>query len=97
MVQVAVKRAHLQISGRVQGVFFRAWTAESARRLGLAGWVRNRFDGSVEAVFEGPAGKVDEMVERCRRGPDHARVDSILDDYGEPVEGLSGFEVRSSA
>ncbi|MBE0428631.1 MAG: acylphosphatase [Thermoleophilia bacterium] len=91
-----IKRAHIFISGRVQGVFFRQWSADHARRLGLAGWVRNRLDGQVEAVFEGPAGSVDKMVELCREGPPHARVDTILDDYSQSVEGLTGFEVKSS-
>ena len=50
---MVIKRAHIHINGRVQGVFFRAWVSQQAHRLGLKGWVRNRFDGSVEAVFEG--------------------------------------------
>jgi acylphosphatase len=93
---MAVKRVHLQISGRVQGVFYRGWTEEHARKLGLGGWVRNRFDGSVEAVFEGPRERVEEMVSLCHDGPPHARVDSILDDDSEPVEGLVEFRVLSS-
>jgi acylphosphatase len=92
-----IKRAHVYVSGRVQGVFFRAWTTDHARRLGLGGWVRNLFDGRVEAVFEGPADLVDQMVDWCREGPNHARVDTVLDDYSESVEGLSQFEVKSSA
>jgi len=94
---MAIKRAHVHISGRVQGVFFRAWVLDAARHLGLAGWVRNRFDGSVEAVFEGEAASVERMVELCHDGPDHARVDTVLDDYGEPAEGLGSFEVKSTS
>ncbi|MHB1389740.1 MAG: acylphosphatase [Thermoleophilia bacterium] len=94
---MSLKRAHVHISGRVQGVFFRAWVLDDARRLGLAGWVRNRFDGSVEAVFEGTPESVELMVKKCHEGPDHARVDTVLDDYSEAAEGLAGFEVRSSA
>ncbi|RJQ43634.1 MAG: acylphosphatase [Gaiellales bacterium] len=90
------KRVHLYISGRVQGVFFRGWVAEQARKLGLAGWVRNRFNGGVEAVIEGPDEAVDEMVRLCHDGPPHARVDSVLDNDTEPVMGLSGFRIRGS-
>lgn len=97
MSSIPIKRAHVYISGRVQGVFFRSWTADQARRLGLGGWVRNRHDGRVEAVFEGPAASVDLMVKSSHEGPAHARVDLILDDYSEPPEGLTGFQVRPSA
>jgi acylphosphatase len=94
---MALKRAHVYISGRVQGVFFRAWVAEQAGRLGLSGWVRNRHDGRVEAVFEGAAAAIKQMVELCHDGPAHARVDTVLDDYSEPAQGLSGFDVWPSA
>lgn len=93
---MAIKRAHVYILGRVQGVFFRAWVSESARRLGLAGWVRNRLDGRVEAVFEGDAEVVKQMVSLCHEGPAHARVDTVLDDYGEPAEGLKEFQLKST-
>jgi len=95
-VTAAISRAHVYVSGRVQGVFFRAWVSENARRLGLAGWVRNRLDGRVEAVFEGDAEAVSLMVDLCHEGPDHARVDTVLDDYSEPVEGLTSFEGKST-
>jgi len=91
------KRAHVWITGRVQGVFFRAWVMNNARRLGLKGWVRNLFDGRVEAVFEGQASVVEQMIRLCHEGPSHARVDTVLDDYSEPAEGLVSFEVRSTA
>ncbi len=91
---MAIKRAHVFISGRVQGVFFRAWTVESARRLGLGGWVRNLVDGRVEAVYEGDPAKVDRMVKLSHDGPPHARVDMVLDDYSELPQGLVRFEVR---
>lgn len=70
---------HVMIRGRVQGVGFRYWTMREAIRLGLAGWVRNRRDGSVEALFVGPADVVAEMMAHCRRGPEIARVDGIED------------------
>jgi len=68
---------HLQITGRVQGVWFRGWVVKEARARGLAGWVRNRADGSVEAVFAGPAEAVAAMLEACRAGPPAARVAAI--------------------
>jgi acylphosphatase len=68
---------HVTIRGRVQGVGYRAWVEHIATELGLDGWVRNRRDGSVEAVFAGPAEIVAQMVERCRRGPGSARVDTV--------------------
>ncbi len=65
------------IRGRVQGVGYRAWVEHTATSLGLEGWVRNRRDGSVEAVFAGPAEVVEQMIERCGRGPVSARVDAV--------------------
>lgn len=67
----------LRITGRVQGVWFRAWAAEQAEELGLDGWVRNRRDGSVEAVVRGPTTHVEEMAARCRIGPPAARVERV--------------------
>lgn len=69
---------HVTIRGRVQGVGYRAWCARTAEALGLRGWVRNRRGGAVEAVFAGPAARVEEMCEACRSGPAGARVDDIL-------------------
>ena len=68
----------VQIRGRVQGVGYRAWVEYRAKRAGLEGWVRNRADGSVEAVFAGPAKIVAEMVALCRHGPPSARVEAVL-------------------
>ncbi len=65
------------IAGRVQGVWFRAWTTQEASARGLDGWVRNRRDGTVEAAFQGPMEAVDEMVALCRTGPPAARVDAV--------------------
>ncbi|MDP6691132.1 MAG: acylphosphatase [Alphaproteobacteria bacterium] len=65
------------IEGRVQGVWYRGWTVDTAEALGLCGWVRNRRDGSVEAVFSGPAAAVDAMLARCHQGPSAARIDSV--------------------
>jgi acylphosphatase len=70
-------RAHVTISGRVQGVAYRIETQWAAERIGVRGWVRNRADGSVEAVFEGERAKVEEMLAWCRRGPALARVTAV--------------------
>jgi acylphosphatase len=67
----------VRIEGRVQGVYYRAWTDQTARKLGLNGTVRNLSDGSVEAVFSGPAEMVEDMVRRCASGPRDARVTKI--------------------
>ncbi|MDP6121448.1 MAG: acylphosphatase [Rhodospirillales bacterium] len=74
MSQSAVR---VRIEGRVQGVWFRAWTAQEATARGLDGWVRNRADGSVEALFAGPIAAVDEMLAACRRGPPMAAVSGV--------------------
>lgn len=68
---------HVSIRGRVQGVGYRVWTADEARRRGLEGWVRNRRDGSVEAVLAGAKDVVADMLAACRRGPSSARVDAV--------------------
>jgi acylphosphatase len=68
---------HVMIRGRVQGVGYRAWVEYTARDHGLEGWVRNRRDGAVEAVFAGPSEAIDAMLSACRRGPPGARVDAI--------------------
>ncbi|HKG17494.1 MAG TPA: acylphosphatase [Solirubrobacteraceae bacterium] len=86
-------RRRVVVHGHVQGVFFRDSTAERARSRGVAGWVRNRPDGSVEAVFEGDPDAVESMVRFCRSGPSSADVDDVEDSEESP-ERLSGFEVR---
>lgn len=86
-------RRRVRAHGRVQGVFFRDSVRREAERRGVAGWVRNCPDGTVEAVLEGPPGAVAALVELCRAGPGHASV-SRLDEAQEPPEGLPGFEVR---
>ena len=79
--------------GNVQGVFFRDSCRREASRRGVAGWVTNRRDGAVEAVFEGDADAVSSMVDWCSRGPRGADVSSV-DETTEEPEGLSGFEIR---
>lgn len=83
-MQIAVR---VRIHGRVQGVWFRGWTEEQAAALGVDGWVRNRSDGSVEAVFSGPQEAVRDIVARCRRGPPAARVERVAEQPElEPVQ-----------
>ena len=79
--------------GNVQGVFFRDSCRREASSRGVAGWVTNRHDGAVEAVFEGKPDAVQAMVDWCSRGPRGADVDSVDESTEEP-EGLSGFEIR---
>jgi len=85
-------RRRVIVHGRVQGVWFRAATEAEARAAGVAGWVRNRRDGCVEAVFEGDAESVSALVAFCGRGPRDARVDRI-ECVEEPPEGIHGFRV----
>ena len=82
------------VQGWVQGVYFRAFTRDQARMLGLSGWVMNRRDGTVEAFFEGEKTKVEQMVAWCRQGPPSARVDRVEARYGEFCGAGEGFEVR---
>ena len=86
-------RAHVFVSGRVQGVAFRANTRNTAREIGVDGWVQNLDDGRVEAVFEGEEESVERMVEWCHDGSPAAEVENVDAEYGDP-EGLSGFEIR---
>jgi acylphosphatase len=88
-----MRRVHVVVAGRVQGVFFRASCAERARASGLAGWIRNDAGGRVEAVFEGSGEAVETMIDWCREGPPHARVDDV-EVSEEPPVGEAGFQVR---
>jgi len=86
-------RAHVFVSGTVQGVYFRATTRDTADEHDVDGWVRNLDDGRVEAVFEGAESDVEAMVEFCHTGSPAARVDDVDVEYEAP-EGLEGFRVR---
>ena len=87
------RRVRVIVRGRVQGVAFRAYTADEARRAGVAGWVRNCADGSVEAAFEGSASAVDALLAFVHRGPRSARVDRV-EAFDEPLGGDRRFEIR---
>jgi acylphosphatase len=88
---VAVTRAHVYVTGYVQGVFFRHSMAKRARDLGLSGWVRNLDDGRVEAVVEGEESDVEEVVDWCRSGPPHATVEHVEASWEPATREFSGF------
>jgi acylphosphatase len=89
-------RAHVWLSGRVQGVGFRFATADEARARRLTGWVRNLDSGRVEAVFEGPRSRVEDMLRWCEDGPPGAYVRDVRVAWDEPAEHFSLFEIRST-
>ncbi len=86
-------RAHVFVSGKVQGVYFRATTRDEAKERGVDGWVQNLDDGRVEAVFEGPEEAVEEMIEVCHRGSAAANVEDVEVTYDDP-QGEGPFRVR---
>jgi len=91
---MAVKTVQAHITGRVQGVWFRAWTREQAVAKGLKGWVRNCADGSVKALFSGPEKDVDAMLALCRVGPPNARVKLMKTFIAKSPQELDAFEIR---
>ena len=84
---------HLRISGKVQNVWYRGWLVELADRAGLRGWVRNRWDGTVEALLIGPEGLVRDVAHRCRSGPTAAVVGTVETTSGDD-DGSAGFRLR---
>ncbi|MBB4041911.1 acylphosphatase [Microvirga flocculans] len=94
----ASRTLHVLIHGRVQGVGYRAWTHHQAELHGLTGWVRNRREGMVEAVFSGPRDLVDAVLKACEQGPQGAVVERIerLEDPGAETGPFRGFEVRAT-
>jgi acylphosphatase len=92
----AIRVVRVKVTGRVQGVGYRAWTADIAAKLGLNGWVRNLRGGAVEALFAGSPDKVAAMLERCHEGPWAARVTTVeIEEEGGGVP--QGFEIRRTA
>ncbi len=87
-------RAHVIISGRVQGVFFRMETKRAAANFGVFGWVKNQPDGTVEAVFEGDRDRVDAIVEWCREGPPHADVAEVTVNREDYTGEFKGFDIN---
>ena len=87
-------RAHVFVSGRVQGVFFRVETRHEATKRNVTGWVRNTIDGKVEAIFEGPKEAVEEMIEFCRKGPTEARVTEVTVKWQTCTGEFEDFKIR---
>lgn len=85
---------HVIITGRVQGVWFRANTKQKAEQLGVTGWVRNTRDGCVEAIFEGEENNVKEMIEWCHRGPPLAKIDKVEVKNQNPINGFDDFSIK---
>jgi acylphosphatase len=90
-------RAHVRLAGRVQGVGFRYWTADEARKRGVTGWVRNLDSGGVEAVFEGQRSSVEAMVRWCGEGPPGAYVRQVKVSWDEPADDFAQFEIRRTS
>jgi acylphosphatase len=89
-------RAHIFVSGRVQGVFFRVETRYEAMKRNVAGWVRNTYGGRVEAIFEGEREDVEKLIEFCRKGPPGARVTKIDVQWEEYTGEFKSFKIRRS-
>jgi acylphosphatase len=89
-------RAHVFVKGRVQGVFFRVETRHEAMKRNVVGWVKNTFDGKVEAVFEGQKEDVEKLVEFCRRGPSGARVTDVDVQWQEYSGEFKDFKIQRS-
>jgi acylphosphatase len=94
---MAMRRVSLRIRGKVQGVFFRESTRVEATRLGLTGWVRNRQDGSVEAVAEGESAVLEDFIRWCHQGPPTARVTDVVRADGEPTGEFRAFTVEHTS
>ncbi len=88
------QRLTARVTGRVQGVYFRAFTRNQARLLGLSGWVRNEYDGAVSLVAEGPLERLEKLLFAVRRGPSGARVDHVSADWSRATGEFEGFAVR---
>ena len=93
--EVKRRRVHVFVTGRVQGVGFRAFTQEEARKLRLRGYVLNRADGSVEAVVEGPSADIERLLELLKRGPQGARVDKVSGTDETYASEFADFEIRA--
>lgn len=87
------KAALVRITGRVQGVCFRVWTRDEAKRLGLSGWVRNERDGSVTALIAGPETALDTMLQRFWEGPPGASVSAVASEDASSLEAPTGFRI----
>jgi acylphosphatase len=91
----AVETVRIVVTGRVQGVGYRAWFQEEAEELELSGWVRNRTDGSVEALVHGDKNKIDDLIKAAHRGPTLSRVDKVTVEAAK-YDGISGFRIEKT-
>ncbi|MCW4015860.1 MAG: acylphosphatase [Candidatus Bathyarchaeota archaeon] len=89
-------RAHIFVSGRVQGVFFRVETRHEAMKRNVTGWIRNTSDGKVEAIFEGEKENVDGLIDFCRNGPPEARVTQLDIQWEEYTGDFNNFKIRKA-
>ena len=87
-------RAHIFIEGKVQGVYYRVWVRTQAERLGLTGWIKNLADGRVEAVFEGPRAKIEEIISKCKKGPSIASVKRVDIKWEKETGEHTGFDIE---
>jgi len=94
LTEVELKRAHLFIYGRVQGVNFRYYTRQQAQSLGVTGWARNLFDRRVEVICEGDELSLQQLIDWCHRGPSAARVDHVETQWEQPTGEFSSFEIK---
>jgi len=85
---------HVLISGRVQGVWYRAFTKQKAEQLGIKGWVRNASDGKVEAIFEGEENKIDQMIDWCYKGPPLAKIKDIEIKKQQATNAFEDFSIK---
>ncbi len=97
MDDTTISRLHATVTGRVQGVSFRYFVLEQAAELDLKGWVRNRWDSSVEVIAEGPRQKLQDLLDALRRGPPMARVEDVDFSWHDATGEFIGFSVRSTA
>jgi acylphosphatase len=89
-----MKRAHVIVTGEVQGVFFRSGVRSHCKLYNVNGWCRNTKEGDVEAVFEGDKDNIEKVIEYCRKGPDQCKVEKVKVEWEEAVGNFDGFEVR---
>ena len=89
-----MKRLHLKIYGKVQGVYFRSFTRDKACELGLSGWVKNMPDGTVETVAEGEEVNLKEYIQWCKKGPPSARVEEVREKWEKPTGEFKGFRIK---
>ncbi len=87
-------RAHIYVTGRVQGVFYRSFVRSKAQLLGLKGWVKNTMEGCVEIVFEGETEDIRDAIEECRKGPKYAQITDLRVEWEKPTGEFTAFEIR---